>query len=348
QEFEMTNNKALLPSTLSMIQSDTASKNVITSTIINGSVNKMLLYGALVFLGPLALTAPILGAAAGTIYLNKKFKKQLQLQNGQEIKLKVEYASLPPLVDAMEHGNIVKFITDDKNEEITDYLIIPKNMESNLANYIKSLTKYPKLFLNNEGIYTIRYYNDFIQLKESKGILYTSYLLERPYEEVSLEKLFLAFQKGETTLDLITQGHEVDDIKSNTIKQMLDEYQDQIHEYQKKYDELEEMANHYDAIGNPEYANNCIKKMSQLEQQIRRYKQLSSEYRKKARYRVGDQNPQKEKLRSSVSHAFSDFYKTVKIRKAVELHKHLKRSIEVLNGYIYSPEKSPDDWVLNI
>lgn len=339
-------NKNELPSTLSLLTSDKKLKNVITSSIINNDMNTGLLYSTQL-LSPIGFLIPAMGLVAGNLHLNKKVRNRLQLQNGQEIQLKLKDTS--PLLDAMEQGNTIKFIADDKNEKITDYLIIPKNKESNVDKYLLSLAHNPKLFLNNDGIFTIRYYNELVHLKESKGLQYTSYLLERPYEDVSLEKLFLAFQKGETTLDKITQGHEVDSgLEYKETKQILNDYQNAIHDCQKRYNILENSAEKYAEKGMDDYVDNIIEEMKEIEEQIKVYKNASDEYHKKLRYNVGDQNPQKEKLRTAISHAFSDFYKTIKIRKALELHKHLKHSIEVLNGYTYSPEKSSDDWVLNI
>jgi len=291
--------------------------------------------------------------------------------NGRKYLFQIKDSELPALINAMENGNkiimIIKpFLPNKVNQnnllmkglrlisdseyiesnpdEIKNYLILPNEKNLDIDQYVELLSNNEKIFIKYNDIWTIRYENEFTQLKDIKCISYIYYMLSRPFKDISLEKIYYDLNEGnpiyegEAVQEVREKGAESDQIKN---------YQDEIKKLKGEYKIVEIKAESASDFNDDEKSNEYLKEMKAIEDNIYKYKSLIRDIENSLKRNIQETLPEREKIRSTVSHSFTDFYNMIRRRKLTKFLKYLKSSIKVYRGYTYAPLDNSESWVLH-
>lgn len=291
--------------------------------------------------------------------------------NGRKYLFQIKDSELPALINAMENGNkiimIIKpFLPNKVNQnnllmkglrlisdseyiesnpdEIKNYLILPNEKNLDIDQYVELLSNNEKIFIKYNDIWTIRYENEFTQLKDIKCISYIYYMLSRPFKDISLEKIYYDLNEGnpiyegEAVQEIREKGAESDQIKN---------YQDEIKKLKGEYKIVEIKAESASDFNDDEKSNEYLKEMKAIEDNIYKYKSLIRDIENSLKRNIQETLPEREKIRSTVSHSFTDFYNMIRRRKLTKFLKYLKSSIKVYRGYTYAPLDNSESWVLH-
>lgn len=326
-----------LPSVLEALSQNKQNKQILRGKIAPNEYNKTILYSTLA-------TLPILGIAAlipipgiqllvSSTLIKKLIKSKrlvLELNNEKRIEISKIISSAPSLIDAMENNNTTIFIAN--KDDIEDTIIIPSKRENEIDKYLRVLKKNNKIFFNKNGIWTIRYNNDFMQIKDFKGPNYIHYLLKKSNKHIGLAELYHAVNGGDLpTIEAIIDGHTIDknqargeifaniNLLKNAIETLNSRY------YKAELDDNEPLMIKID------------KERESIEAEI---KFLES----KKYYAPKNLSKERKKISNLIRKSFSDFYKQINTLENLCLHLH--DSIKVENGYKYIKEDISTPWLI--
>lgn len=369
-----------LPTVLEQLSKESNKNNIIRSRISKNQNNRSLYYFYFTRIYSTnkdyfeidIIKPSIMKFVFGEINLTlSKIDLLTDFDNGRKYLLQIKDSELPALINAMENGNIImmvikpyvpyavnqnkliskglKLITENdyiegNPDKVLNYLILPNEKSLDLYQYVELLSNNKKVFIKFNDIWTIRYENEFTQLKDVKCISYIYYMLSRPHKDISLEKIYYDINGGNP----IYEGQAVQEVREdgaelNTIKK----YKDEIKKLTDEYKIVEIKAEAASDFNDDEKTNEYLKEMKAIEDKIDKYKSLIRDYGNIINRNIHETLPEREKIRSTVSHSFTDFYNMIRRRKLTKFVKHLKSSIKVYQGYTYTPLDNSESWVLH-
>lgn len=327
-----------LPSTLEALSQNQQNKHIIKGKIAQNADNKKIMYSTAATLFPIGLAAlfPLAGVQLllGSALIHKLIKTKkltLELENNERIQISNIANLAPSLIDAMEKNNTVVFVENDNN--IEDAVILPTEHENSIDKYVRLLSENNKIFFNNNGIWTIRYNNDFVQIKDFKGPNYIHYLLQKSNKHIGLAELYHAVNGGDLpTLEGIIDGHTVDK------NQVREEIFTNINLLREAIETLDNRYDNAEIDDNEPLMIKIDKERESIEAEI---KFLEG----KKYYAPRNISKERKKISNLIRKSFSDFYK--QINTLENLHLHLHDSIKVENGYKYIKEDITTPWLIN-
>lgn len=308
-----------LPSVLKVLTNKRSNKKIIKSKIIPNEYNMTVLHNTNIdipeFFG---LTA--IGATYDYVTTPiEVFSHFITLENKRKINILNIEKSKQILTDAMETNSEVSFIKYKR--KIEDCVVLPRDTGNIINNFIEFLADNEKVFVKNNGIWTIRYKEEFIQVKDSKGLNYIQYLLQNPNKHIGLAELYHAVNGGDLpTLESIIDGHTIDK------NQVREEILNNISLLNKKLDVLDQ---NYDIA---DFENN-EEKMIKIDKERESIKAEIKFLNDKKYYAPKNISHERKKISNLIRKSISDFY--TQIITLEKLYMHLHDSIKVENGYKY-------------
>jgi hypothetical protein len=261
---------------------------------------------------------------------------------------------------------LIQGIPENSNNNmkvVTGAIVSPVKECQQIQDFTEMLQFNNYIFNSENNIATIRYENEFTQIRETVGFKYIQYILSHPKKDISINELFLAVNKinqndyvktkddsdeqddsdGQDDDKPMNKGALVEQgvfVEQGALVEQGINYQDMIDTYKKEWKRLKQRYETAEENNNENQMVKIDKDIKLLETEIKR---LIQEMKKGKTYR----SPEYEKMRVSLSKAISDFYKILKKEKLISLNRHLRESIEVQNGYCYRPENSTIVWKIN-
>lgn len=198
---------------------------------------------------------------------------------------------------------------------------------------IDLLSKNNMVFVENNGIWNIKYYDEFVQLADISGIRYVHYILNHPQKDISLAELYTAINGGSPEeLENIIEFSGSISVDTISLKETMKNYENEIKRLLRLIDDTE-------ITGNQAKLNSFRKQIDDIEKEMSRV----------TRDIIFPNNKyalEREKIRKAIYSAIALFYKKLEKQGANKLLHHLKSQILVYNGYTYIPENDNDKWVL--
>lgn len=197
---------------------------------------------------------------------------------------------------------------------------------------IDLLSENDKVFVMNDGIWSIKYFDEEVIVKDIKGARYIHYLLSNPHRHLSFPELYVGVNGGDIKeLQSIVEGHDFE----------IDGNYDDILESLRK--EKSRIKNEIESL-KPSNKTNAqkIKKLKEkivfIEDEIKKLVRLQ--------YHGVRYSAEGERLRSAIRMATSNFYKKLEKHEVEKLLRYFKSQIQVRYGYTYVPKDGSDEWVL--
>lgn len=198
---------------------------------------------------------------------------------------------------------------------------------------IDLLSKNNMVFIENNGIWNIKYYDEFVQLADIMGIRYVHYILNHPQKDISLAELYTAINGGsQEELENIIESSG--DISTNTrsLKDTVSNYEDEIERLLRLIEDIK-------VIGDQA-------KIKAIKREIEIIEKEMSKVTRDIIHPNSKHALERERVREVIYAAISLFYKKLENIAAEKLLHHLKSQIQVLYGYTYVPDSDSEEWVL--
>ena len=232
---------------------------------------------------------------------------------------------------------------NEEQIETTSQKLDNKDETNNMNHQFKR-----EMIRTGDNHWQISYYGKVFTVKEFDGLKYVKYLLMRPDQNFEAYEL-RAHVKNEDLkiLKQIMDNRGVRDITKTNARKMISHYNDEMDNLNKKIEALESKADiHWDRCENEE-AEECMKEIKNIEDKIKKYNILLSDYINRVANDIDDKVKEKENLKRTIKASIKFFIN--KLEDYPSLQKELTRLTKTVDGkfLVTYPDKDSEWHITN-